>query len=117
MNGQNDRAATALASHVVQDQDEVLGFLGSPSTHDGRPAVARIDTHGAVVFLADKNAYKVKRAVRFPFMDFSTLEKRRQACEAEVRINRVNAPDIYLGILPVVRRAGSLALGGEGEIV
>jgi aminoglycoside phosphotransferase family enzyme/predicted kinase len=96
---------------VVDDQEEVFRFLAA----DG--AVARVDTHGAVVFLGDPHVYKVKRAVRFPFMDFSTLERRRQACEAEVRINRANAPDLYLGAIPVVRRDGALHLGGAGEAV
>ena len=114
---QNDRPAVAKAAHVVQDQAEVLAFLAAKSTHGAGAEVTRVDTHGAAVFLAGDHAYKVKRAVKFPFMDFSTLEKRRRACEAEVRVNRANAPDIYLGVLPVVRRAGALALGGEGEIV
>lgn len=112
-----DPTATRRAAHVVEDQDAVLDFLASPATHGAGAAVTRIDTHGAAVFLAGEHAYKVKRAVKFPFMDFSTLEKRRHACEAEVRINRQNAPGIYLGTIPVVRRAGALHLGGAGEIV
>lgn len=104
-------------SHVAHDQAEVIEFLGAPSTYGLNEDVVRVDTHGAAVFLAGKDAYKIKRAVRFPFMDFSTLEKRRQACESEVRVNHANAPDIYLGVLPIVRQAGSLALGGPGEVV
>ncbi|MGE0425908.1 MAG: AAA family ATPase [Reyranellaceae bacterium] len=105
----------ASAAHVVEDQDEVLRFLAALSTNAG--TVTRIDTHGAVVFLAGEDAYKIKRAVKFPFMDFSTLAKRREACEAELRINRPNAPDIYLDVLPVVRRDGALCLGGPGDEV
>jgi aminoglycoside phosphotransferase family enzyme len=59
--------------------------LGRPTAHGGA-GVRRIDTHAAVVFLAGGRAYKVKRAVRFPFLDFSTLEKRRDACTAEIVI-------------------------------
>jgi len=99
------------------DQEPVIAFLGDPRTHGGR-AVERVDTHGAVVFLAGDRALKLKRAVRFPYMDFSTVGKRRAACEAELRLNRRTAPALYRGVLPVVRRAGgALALGGEGEAV
>lgn len=104
-------------SHVVADQTEVHAFLGIPGTHNLTEPIKRIDTHGAVVFLAGPNAYKVKRAVRFPFMDYSTLERRRAACEAEVAVNRPNAPDLYVGVLPITRSGGNLALGGNGEVV
>lgn len=105
------------------DQDEIIAFLLDPATHGlggaiGRCDITRIDTHGAVVILAGDLAYKIKRAVRYPFMDFSTLEKRREACEREVELNRRTAPDIYLGVAPIVREAsGRLALDGDGEIV
>ena len=68
--------------HVVASQEEVFALLANPATH-GQRAVKRIDTHAAVVFLARERALKVKRAVRFPFLDFSTLEKREAACDAE----------------------------------
>jgi uncharacterized protein len=104
---------------VAEDQNEVFAFLADPVTHglDGG-IVTRIDTHGAVVFLAGRDAYKVKRAVFFPFMDFSTLEKRRAACENEIIVNRANAPDLYLGTLSIRRDARGLHLGGtDGAIV
>src|SRR6476661_6918187 len=97
-------ARDGSATHVVADQEEVFHFLGSPSTYVGSPAVERIDTHGAVVFLAGSDAYKVKRAVFFPYMDLSTLEKRRAVCESEVRVNAESAPGVYLGVVPIVRR-------------
>jgi aminoglycoside phosphotransferase family enzyme len=62
-------------------QEAVFAFLADPATHAGA-AVKRIDTHAAAVFLAGERAFKVKRAVRFPFLDYSTLEKRRAACAA-----------------------------------
>jgi aminoglycoside phosphotransferase family enzyme len=99
------------------DQEEVFSFLGDSRTFGLAEPVERIDTHGAAVFLAGGEVYKVKRAVRFPFMDFSTLEKRRAACEAEIAINKPNAPDIYLGAIPIARTANGLTLDGEGEIV
>ena len=68
-------------------QEAVFALLADSTTHGGA-AVTRIDTHAASVFLAGDRALKVKRAVRFPFLDYSTLAKRKSACEAEVRINR-----------------------------
>jgi aminoglycoside phosphotransferase family enzyme/predicted kinase len=98
-------------------QQPVLDFLGEAATHGGAP-VTRIDTHAASVFLAGPRALKVKRAVRYPFLDFSTLERRKAACDAELRLNRPYAPAIYRRVLPVTRAAdGHLALGGDGEPV
>ncbi len=98
-------------------QKPVMDFLGSPAAHGGAP-VTRIDTHAASVFLAGERAIKVKRAVRFPFLDFSTLEKRKSACEAEIAVNRAFAPAIYRGVVAITRGPdGRLAIGGDGEPV
>jgi hypothetical protein len=99
------------------DASEVFAFLADPRAHGGAGPVTRIDTQSAAVFLAADNAYKVLRAIRLPFLDFSTLDKRRAACEAEIAANRDNAPGVYLGVTPIVRRGAGLAIGGEGEIV
>ena len=72
-------------------QEPVFALLSDPATHGGA-AVERIDTHAASVFLAGTRAFKVKRAVRLPFLDYSTLEKRRAACAAELEANRPFAP-------------------------
>jgi aminoglycoside phosphotransferase family enzyme len=102
---------------AVADQRAVAKFLGAPETY-GVGRVERIDTHGALVFLAGDRAYKIKRAVKYPYMDFSTLERRRLACEREVELNRRTAPDLYLGVRPIVRaRDGRLSFDGPGEIV
>jgi aminoglycoside phosphotransferase family enzyme/predicted kinase len=98
-------------------QDEVLAFLADPATHGGEK-VQRIDTHAASVFLAGKRALKMKRSVRFPFLDYSTLAKRQQACEAELAVNAPYAPEIYRGVVAITREAnGKLALGGKGTPV
>jgi aminoglycoside phosphotransferase family enzyme len=95
-------------------QQPVIGFLSDPANHGGAP-VKRIDTHAASVFLAGERALKIKRAVRFPFLDFSTLKKRRAACEAEIAINRAFAPSVYLRVVPITREPGGrLAVGGKG---
>ena len=106
-----------MSSPPGQDQRAVFALLQDPATHGRADPVTRIDTHGAAVFLAGPDVYKVKRAVRYPYMDFSTLEKRRAACEAEIAVNRTNAPGIYLGVVPIAREGGALRLGGKGEIV
>ncbi len=98
-------------------QAEVFALMSDPATHGGH-AVKRIDTHAASIFLAGERAYKIKRAVRFPFLDYSTLEKRKAACEAELAVNRAFAPGLYRRVVPIARdRAGGLALGGAGEPV
>jgi aminoglycoside phosphotransferase family enzyme/predicted kinase len=102
---------------IAEDQSEVVTFLAAPSTH-GSAAVERIETHASIVFLAGTRAWKVKRAVKYDYLDFSTVERRRAMCEAEVRINRRTAPDLYRGVVAVTRQVGgSLALGGSGTPV
>jgi hypothetical protein len=98
-------------------QAAVFEFLGSPATHGGAE-VRRADTHAASVFLAGDRAIKVKRAVRYPFLDYSTLDKRKAACAAELDVNRKFAPQLYRRIVPITRESdGTLALGGAGEAV
>src|SRR6185369_15380381 len=98
-------------------QQPAFDFLGSPANHGGAE-VKRIDTHAAAVFLAGERVLKVKRAVRFPVLDYSTLEKRRAACEAEIEVNRRLAPQLYRGVVAITRGAdGKLAVGGDGEPV
>ena len=77
-----------------------------------------VETHISRVFLTDEEVWKVKKPVSLGFLDFSTPEKRRSACEAEVRLNRRLAPDLYLGVVPVtVDYGGRHQLGGSGQPV
>lgn len=104
---------------ITEDQSEVIAFLSDPAAYglEGE-MVERVETHGAIVFLVGSRAYKLKRAVYFEYMDFSSREHRRKACEAEIRINSRTAPAIYRRVVPIARRPdGRLCLGGEGEIV
>ena len=92
-----------------------MDFLGRSESHGGAP-VKRIDTHAASVFLAGDRALKIKRAVSFPFLDYSTLAKRKAACEAEIEVNRAFAPEIYRRVVAITRASdGRLAIGGDGE--
>ena len=102
-----DRAAPTLAEKVA--------FLRQPDSYGGAPAqvIAR-ETHMSWVFLAGDDVYKLKKPVRFSYLDFSTLARREQACRAEVALNRRLAQDVYLGVVPLTYGAG-LALDGAGE--
>jgi uncharacterized protein len=96
-------------------QERVFAFLADSVAH---PHVDRIDTHAASVFLEGDRALKIKRAVRFPYLDYSTLEKRKAACDAEMTINRQFAPQIYRRVLPVTQNDdGSLSIDGDGAPV
>src|SRR5271165_4907919 len=97
-------------SDETDSQNEVFGFLADPASHSGRE-VRRIDTHASSVFLAGDRALKVKRAVRFPFLDYSTLDRRQAACTAELAVNLPFAPQIYRRVVAITRQAdGRLAL-------
>jgi len=102
---------------ITEDQSSVIAFLGSPVAHAGA-TVERIDTHASMVFLAGDRAWKLKRAVRYDYLDYSTADRRRAMCESEVRINRRTAPALYRGVAAVTRQAdGRLAIGGDGTPV
>ncbi len=111
--------ASNLTSGTVEiGQAEIIAFLCRPETHGGHDAVQRMDTHISTIILVGARAYKLKRAVRFDYLDYSTLELRHRYCDAEVAINRRTAPGIYDGVVAVTREAdGSLALGGKGRPV
>jgi hypothetical protein len=110
-----------IARHEAEErqQAEAVAFLADVASFGlSRGSVETISTHGATVFLAGDRAYKIKRAVRFPYMDFSTLPRRKAALERELEINRPNAPSLYLGLVPLTRSGdGQLGLGGSGEVV
>lgn len=79
--------------------------------------VTRRETHMSWVFFADDLVFKLKKPVRFSYLDFSTLARRETACRAEVALNRPLAPDVYLGVTPVTASPGGLTVAGDGEVV
>ncbi len=96
----------------------LLAALAHPESYP--EPVNRVEvrqTHLSVVFLAGAHAYKIKKPVRFPFVDFSTLERRQFFCAEEVRLNRRLAPGVYLGVVPIMRTEGGCKVEGEGPIV
>ncbi len=88
-----------------------------PEIYQDRPRSVELrQTHVSYVFLAGGYVYKIKKPVRFAFLDASTLARRHQLCLDEVRLNRRLAPDVYLGVVPIVRRGGGeLALGAAPD--
>lgn len=98
----------------MSDQREAIVFLERAAFAG---PVERIDTHAAIVFLEGPRAWKMKRAVAFSFLDFTTLAAREQALRNELRLNRRTAPDLYRRVVPVTRLAQGLGLGGDGPPV
>ncbi len=99
---------------VVAAEDgfaRVFAAMRDPSFYSPAPDLVAVrETHVSVVFLAGDRAYKLKKPVRMPFLDYSTLERRRRFCAEEVRLNARFAPDVYLGVRAVADRGGELVL-------
>jgi uncharacterized protein len=106
-----------LASDQAGEQDAAVGFLSRAATYGGGiDRVERLSTHVSHVFLAGDRVYKLKRAVKYPYVDFSTPALRRQACEAELTLNRRTAPALYLEVRGIGRRpGGALGWRDDGE--
>jgi uncharacterized protein len=103
---------------ITEDQSEVIAYLSDQTTYGAseRP-VDVIETHGAIVFLTGDRAYKLKRAVWFEYMDFSTVDRRREFCAAEVDINSRTAPEIYLGARAIIRTSGHGLALATGDVL
>ena len=98
-------------------QQQVLDFLDSSSFGPAKGG-KRIDTHASVVFLGADRALKIKRAVHLPFLDYSTLERRKRACEEELRVNAGNAPELYRRVVAITRNSdGAFEIDGAGAPV
>jgi len=103
---------------MADEQPELVRDLLRPVAYGG--SVRRVDfraTHASWVFLTETEVFKVKRPVDLGFLDYRTVEDRRRACLAEVRLNRRLAPDVYLGVVPVHRDDGGHTLAGDGPAV
>ena len=101
---------------ICGSQKEVVKFLSSPKTFGG-DAVQQINTHLSHVFLVGTRAYKIKRAVRYDFVDFSSVEKRKRACEREVALNQRTAPEMYIGATPIYCTDDGIGWGDGGQII
>ncbi|MEJ2575700.1 MAG: hypothetical protein P8106_03175 [Gammaproteobacteria bacterium] len=103
---------------TLEEHEELVQALmdeeRSPSLGGNR---RRIDTHISTVVLIGRHAYKIKKPLNLGFLDYTSLEQRRQACEDEVRLNRRLAPQVYLRALPITGRLHGPRFGGEGEAI
>ncbi len=92
--------------------------LLQPTAYPERPASVELaETHISHLFFTPHHVYKVKKAVNFGFLDFTTLEKRRYYCHQEVELNRRISPQVYLGVMEVRRQGGRYTVEGPGETV
>ena len=102
----------------MECSDELVKGLMRPGVLPGAEGgVELIETHISWVLLAGDHAWKLKKPLDLGFLDFSTLDKRRAACEAELRLNRRTAPEIYEAVVAVTGTPQAPRLDGEGEAI
>jgi uncharacterized protein len=100
------------------DQDRIVQALLHPDTYPHRPPrITHLQTHISHVFLTGGLVYKIKKPIRYDFLDFSTLAKRGYFCRQEVRLNRRLTHDLYLGVARITEKKGRLAVNGLGRVV
>lgn len=110
---------TLARNRIVLDLESKLALLRQPQTYPEHPQrIETVETHMSWVFLTEHHAYKLKKPVRYGFLDFSTLAARRKNCAEEVRLNRQLAPGVYLGVVALATDPqGRVRLEAEGEAV
>jgi len=97
-------------------QPDVVAFLRDPSSYPpGAGPIDTVETHASIVFLAGTRAYKLKRAVKYPYLDFSTVARRGAACTAELMLNRRTAPQLYLEVRAISRGPDGTVIWGRPE--
>jgi aminoglycoside phosphotransferase family enzyme/predicted kinase len=97
-------------------QDDLFRAMSDPGFYP-RPVsdLQTRETHISKVFLTGSTVYKLKKAVKLAFLDYSTLAKRKTFCHQELTLNRRLAPEVYLGVVPITRRDSRFFLNGPGE--
>ena len=103
----------ARATTVNTPLDAIVALMLDAATHGGHP-VTHKETPLSHIFLVGDVAYKLKKPIRFDFVDYSTLDQRQYYCELELTLNQRFAPELYLGLLPIQQTAGGLVLGDAG---
>ena len=93
--------------------DQIMSIIGEKAVPHPTGALRLIETHISWVLLGDQHVYKIKKPLAFNFLDFSDPDKRRLNCRQEVLLNRRLAPDMYLGVLPVVMSEGQPGILSE----
>jgi uncharacterized protein len=104
---------------LSEDQRDLVAFLRDPASHGpGVDRVEVVETHASLVFIAGERVFKLKRAVAYPYLDFSTADLRRRACEAELVLNRRTAPALYEEVRGLFRGAdGAVGFTPNGDAV
>src|SRR5664279_2600569 len=92
-------------------QGEVIAFLSNPANYGLSAPVEIHETHGSRVFLAGDRAFKLKRAVKLPYLDYSTANLRKEMCARELAANRLMAPELYETVRSIVRDGQALRFG------
>src|SRR5438874_6128528 len=108
---------TPEANRDRQEQARLFAALREPACFDDVKHVTAIETHISYVLLTGTYAYKIKKAVDFGFLDFTTLAARRFFCEEELRLNRRLAPELYLAIVPITGSIEAPRMGGDGPVL
>jgi aminoglycoside phosphotransferase family enzyme/predicted kinase len=110
-----------MNSHSLPDlaPEALIRWLATPNAYPHAPdSVDHIETHISHVFLAGSHVYKLKKPVKYDFLDYTTIADREHACGEEVRLNRRLAPAAYLGVVPIVfDQDGHFQIGGAGQVI
>lgn len=106
-----------MVDSVEEHEMLVQALLDDRAWPQGGDNRQRVDSHISTVVLAGNDAYKLKKPLNLGYLDYTTLDKRKHACEEEVRLNRRLAPQIYLRALAVTGSENAPRLGGEGEVI
>src|SRR5262250_1817432 len=102
----------------ARNQEALVAAMMDPAFYPKPPLeVSHIETHISHIFFAGELVYKVKKAVHYSFLDYSTLARRRHFLSEELRLNRRLAPSVYLAAVPITIGGMGWELGGEGESV
>lgn len=118
MDRRKGRAVSQEMTLYQVDQTVTVAFLSKPATLEVAASPEVLETHISRIFLAGDRAFKMKRAIKLPYVDFSRPELRLAACQKEVELNSATAPGLYLGVRRITRQAdGGLAFDGDGELV
>lgn len=104
----SDSALPAIVQQMLKPE-----FYPHPVTEP----IRFMQTHVSYVLLTGDYVYKLKKAVNFGFLDYSTLEKRHHFCQEEIRLNEKGAGSLYLGVVPLTQQGENFAIEGDGETV
>jgi aminoglycoside phosphotransferase family enzyme/predicted kinase len=103
---------------AVEDQGGTIAFLDNPASYGLGGPVERMETHISMIFLVGDKVCKLKKALKLPYVDFSTAAIREDACRKEVALNSETAPGLYIGVRRISRSdVGTLEFDGDGPLV